>query len=70
MEKVAPYAVNAQVKVVLPTKAGKVPMDYKRVASILRKANYRGYVVLEYEEPGDVAAECRKAIAELRNALQ
>lgn len=70
MEKVAPYAVNAQVKVVLPTKAGKVPMDYKRVASILRKANYRGYVVLEYEEPGDVAAECRKAIAELRSALQ
>ena len=45
MEKVAPFAVNVQVKMVLTSAAGKKePMDFQRVVAILRKANYRGYV--------------------------
>ncbi len=69
MAKVAPFAVNVQVKVVLTTKDGKVGMDYARMADILRKANYRGFVVLEYEEPGDVPSECRKTLAKMRESL-
>jgi sugar phosphate isomerase/epimerase len=51
LDKIAPYAVNAQIKVALKNGGGeKRPADIKRVVEILRSANYRGYVVLEYEE--------------------
>jgi hypothetical protein len=36
---------------------------------MLRTSGYRGYVVLEYEEAGDVRAECRKYVSELRAAF-
>jgi len=51
LEKIAPYAVNAQIKVALKTPDnGHKEADLKRMVEILRSANYRGYVVLEYEE--------------------
>ncbi len=51
LEMIAPYAVNAQIKVMVsPNGAGKQPADLKRIVDILKSANYRGYVVLEYEE--------------------
>lgn len=70
LERVAPYALNVQVKVVLsgPDKK-RVPADFGRVADILRKAAYRGFVVLEYEESGDPREECRKFIEQLRQAF-
>lgn len=50
MEKVAPYAVIAQVKTdVAPEKKPAEKADLKRIIGILKKANYRGYVALEYE---------------------
>ena len=70
LEQVAPYALNVQVKVVVsgPDKK-KQPTDYKRIARLLRDANYRGYVVLEYEEKGNPREECPKHLAELREAF-
>lgn len=67
---VAPYALNAQVKVVVsgPDKK-KVPADFPRIAKILREAHYRGYVVLEYEEADDPRTECPKFLDQLREAL-
>ncbi|NQV25038.1 MAG: TIM barrel protein [Rhodopirellula sp.] len=51
LEKIAPYAVNAQIKVaIMPEGQEKQPADIKRMVEILRAASYRGYVVLEYEE--------------------
>lgn len=51
LEKIAPYAVNAQIKVALTTPDNrKEEADLKRMVDILRDAAYRGYVVLEYEE--------------------
>jgi len=51
LEKIAPYAVNAQIKVMVePMNAAKQSADLKRIINILRSAAYRGYVVLEYEE--------------------
>ncbi len=48
--KIAPHAVNAQIKVEMnPNNAGKVPADLSRVVQILRDAEYRGFVTLEYE---------------------
>jgi sugar phosphate isomerase/epimerase len=48
----APYAVNVQVKVKMktPTKGEKVDADLERISKILKEANYRGNVVMEYEE--------------------
>ena len=50
---IAPYAVNAQVKVMIAPNGRKEPADLERIVSILRQARYRGYVVLEYEEAED-----------------
>lgn len=69
--KVAPYAVNVQVKVVTsgPDKKKKAT-DYARLAKILREAHYRGYVVLEYEEKGNPREECPKHLEKLREAFE
>jgi sugar phosphate isomerase/epimerase len=69
LEKIAPYSLNAQIKVVMSVGGKKEPADFKRLAKILRGANYRGYVVLEYEESGDVRAECPKYLDQLREAF-
>jgi sugar phosphate isomerase/epimerase len=49
--KAAPHANACQVKVKVRDNEGKKqPADFARIFQILRKANYRGYVTLEYEE--------------------
>ena len=52
MEQVVPYAVHVQIKVKMKTmdKKVKIPADMERVSKILKAANYRGNVVMEYEE--------------------
>ena len=56
MEQVAPYAVTAQIKTMLKTPEGEVPTDFDHVLAILKAANYRGYLVLEYEEENPYVA--------------
>ncbi|MDX1946699.1 MAG: sugar phosphate isomerase/epimerase family protein [Pirellulaceae bacterium] len=70
LARIAPYALTAQIKVVMsgPDKK-KVPADFPRLAKILREAHYRGYVVLEYEEAGNVREECAKYLEQLRQAF-
>lgn len=53
LEKIAPYAINAQLKVEMTPHGRAEPADLARVVNILRKANYRGYIVLEYEAKPD-----------------
>ena len=70
LARLAPYAVNVQVKVaVRPKRGDKQPTDFSRIASILRTAGYRGYVVLEYEEPEDPRTACPRYLEQLREAL-
>ncbi len=70
LEQIAPYAVNAQIKLSVKTAdKKKSPSDLKRVISILRQAAYRGYVVLEYEEPEDPRVEIPKAVDKLRELI-
>ncbi|NQU22881.1 MAG: sugar phosphate isomerase/epimerase [Candidatus Nealsonbacteria bacterium] len=70
LAKIAPYALNCQIKVVVsgPDRK-KVPADFRRLAKILTAAGYRGYIVLEYEESGDPRMECPKYIDQLREAF-
>jgi sugar phosphate isomerase/epimerase len=47
----APFAVNVQVKMKLHRNDGTtVPTDLERIRDILVEADYKGWVVLEYEE--------------------
>jgi sugar phosphate isomerase/epimerase len=55
LAKIAPYAVNVQLKVELQRRGQKEnePKDLPRVVKILRDANYQGFVALEYEAKPD-----------------
>jgi len=50
LEQIAPYAMNAQLKVSVSAAGKRQPSDFARVVNILKQAGYRGYLVLEYEE--------------------
>ena len=70
LERIAPYALNVQIKVVVSGPDGtKQPSDYGRLARIMRGVGYRGYIVLEYEEQGDPRTECARFIEQLREAF-
>jgi len=70
LAKVAEHAINVQVKVVVSGPAGgKQPADFPRLAKILRDGNYRGYVVLEYEEAEDPRVVCPPYLDQLREAF-
>ena len=70
LAKAAPYAVNVQVKVVVSNdKKEKSPTDFKKLATLLREAHYRGYIVLEFEEKGDPREECPKYLDQIREAF-
>lgn len=70
LARIAPYAVNVQVKVSMNPGGGKKePADYRRLAKILSDSGYRGYIVLEYEEKEDPRQACPGHISELREAF-
>jgi len=68
LAKIAPYAINAQIKVAIAPDGKKEEADLARVVGILRDANYRGYVVLEYEEENP-KEEIPKYIDRLRELI-
>lgn len=53
LEKIAPFAINAQVKVDVFPGGKKQPTDLARIVKILQSASYRGFLVLEYESEED-----------------
>ena len=70
LAKLAPYAVNVQVKTEI-TRRGKKQedADLSRVVSILREAKYSGYVVLEYEAAEDPLKAIPGHIKTLRSLI-
>lgn len=69
LARVAKYAINVQVKVVITQQGKKVPMDFAKVAKILRESGYRGYIVLEYEEEADPRMACGEYLERIRAAF-
>jgi sugar phosphate isomerase/epimerase len=71
LEKIAPYAINVQIKVLVkPAGQDVQPADFPRLATLLRSAGYRGYIVLEFEASGDPRTECARFMQELQQAFQ
>jgi len=70
LEKIAPYALNAQLKTeITPAGKGTQEADLKRLVDILRAANYRGYVALEYEAKEDAKVAVPRHLATLKKLL-
>jgi sugar phosphate isomerase/epimerase len=57
LAKIAPYAVNVQLKMEISRKGAakgvSEPSDVKRVIQIMRDANYQGWFTLEFETKED-----------------
>lgn len=68
LARIAPFAINAQIKVLIDQGGQKVVADFPRLIGILKDAGYRGYVVLEYEEENP-KAEVPKYLDILRELL-
>ena len=66
LEQIAPYAVNAQLKVEITTNGKKGETDLKRVVEILRKSGYSGWVALEYEAKEEPLEAIPKWLNKLR----
>jgi sugar phosphate isomerase/epimerase len=70
LAKIAPYAVNVQLKMEVGKGSAKsAPTDIPRVVKLLRDAGFRGYIVLEYESKPDPYVAIPKHLAELRAAI-
>lgn len=68
LKRIAPYAVNAQLKIDIPRNGTKEPADFKRIVDILGEADYRGYLVLEYESDHPFE-EVPQYLEQLRTAI-
>lgn len=66
LAKIAPYAVNSQVKVEMFPGGQKTPADLGRVVQVLRDAGYRGFITLEYEASEDPLMAIPGYLQELR----
>jgi len=55
--------------VVIPVNGKKESADLKKLIAILKQANYRGYVVLEYEEDADPIVEVPRYLGELKRLM-
>ena len=70
LEKVAPYTVFVQAKTYF---GGGIfytlDLDYDRIAAILKRHNYSGYISLEFEGEEDYRTALPKSLALLRRAF-
>lgn len=70
VELCIPYATAVHLKTKIADPAGqKVEADWDRLASLFAKGNYKGYLSIEHEEPGDdLAVTLPKLATRLRAA--
>ncbi|MCA9096240.1 MAG: sugar phosphate isomerase/epimerase [Planctomycetaceae bacterium] len=71
LARIAPYAINAQLKTeIAPSGGNKQETDLEREIAILKQANYRGYVVLEYEAAEDPFTAVPRHLDRLRKLIR
>ncbi len=66
LEMIAPYAVNAQIKVDMQVAGKRSDADLERIVRILRNVNYSGWVALEYESAEEPMEAIPKWIDKLK----
>lgn len=71
MEMCIPYAVNVQVKSEMRNDDGtRTPQDWERVAQMLVKGGYRGYLALEYEAKEPAATAVPRLLRKLADLVR
>ena len=71
MDAIAPRAVLVQAKTYYGGGTWyTLDLDYPKIAGILRKHNYQGYVSLEFEGKEDPLSAIPKSLARLRDAFE
>lgn len=70
LEQIAPWAINVQIKTAISRDGKKEDADLERIVGILKKAEYRGYVVLEYEEKDEPKEAIPGYIEQLRKLIR
>jgi sugar phosphate isomerase/epimerase len=70
LARIAPYAINAQLKTEVAPSGKKEEADLARVVRILADAGYRGYIVLEYEAKEDAKTAVPRHIETLRKIIR
>jgi len=70
LAKIAPYAVNAQLKVSIIRNGKREEADLKKTLQILKDAGYRGWVALEYEERENPKQAIPRYVEKLRSLLK
>ena len=65
----APYAVNVQLKVELQIGKDRESTDFERLINSLKKVNYLGYVILEYEAEKDPYVAIPPLLRKIRKLL-
>ena len=68
--RIAPYAINAQLKTDMSPGGKQEEADLGRVVRILADAGYRGYIVLEYEGKEDPKTAVPRHIETLRKVIR
>lgn len=66
LEMIAPYAINAQIKVEMQVDGKDVEADLERIIKILRVAKYSGWVALEYESAEEPLEAIPKWLQQLK----
>ena len=66
IEMIVPYAVNVQVKSDFVDETGTHESDWNRIAGMLQRASYRGYLALEYESVKSVDTEVPRLLQKLK----
>ena len=69
LAEIAPYAVNAQIKVEMFPNGNRELADLPRILKILSDSNYSGWVALEYEAADPPLEAIPKWLAELKKSL-
>jgi sugar phosphate isomerase/epimerase len=69
LAKIAPYAINVQLKTEVTRGGKKEDADLARLIEILREAKYSGYVALEYEAEEDPLTAIPRHVEKLRELL-
>tara|TARA_R110002095_G_scaffold81714_1_gene71026 strand:- start:295 stop:1260 length:966 start_codon:yes stop_codon:yes gene_type:complete len=69
LEKIAPLAINAQIKVEMGIRGKEVPADIPRIVKILKDAHYKNFIVLEYEAKEEPKAAIPGYIDQLRKLV-
>lgn len=69
LAKIAPYALNVQVKTEIAPNGKKQEADLAKLFAIFREAKYSGYVVLEYEAAEDALKAVPRHLKDMRKLI-